>query len=60
MAFDRRLIFQLSALGHSSPENVLIEKKSPKESDHKFIKYNLPTTDFGENLKNIAGAFSAI
>ena len=45
---------------HSSPENVLIEKKSPKESDHKFIKYNLPTTDFGENLKNIAGAFSAI
>ena len=31
---------------HSNLENVLIEKKSPKETDNKFIKYSHQTTIF--------------
>ena len=29
---------------HSCPKYVLIEKKCAKETDHKFLKYDLPTT----------------
>ena len=34
----------------SCPEYVLIEKKCTIEADHKFIKNDLPSTDFDENL----------
>ena len=50
----------MTILTHSSPEYVLIEKKSPKETDHKFIKYDFSATDFDENLNIFWSPFSAI
>ena len=45
---------------HSCAEYVLIEKKLAKETNHKFIKYDLKITDFDENINIMKSPFSAI
>ena len=45
---------------HSCPKYVLIEKKCAKETDHKFIKCDHPTTELDENLNHIKSAITSI
>ena len=45
---------------HRCCEYVLVEKKCPKETDHKINKYDFRATDFDENLNLIKRSLSAI
>ena len=45
---------------HSCCEYVLVEKKCPKETNHKINKYDFRATDFDENLNLLKRSLSAI